>query len=113
MWLMHDGDPAHFIRDGKQFLDSDYPGRWIGRNGTVWWPPRSPDLTPVVFYLWGHLKGKGRALKFAVATAVRHTPGIFQCTGNSWRHRAQTCVETNGEHFQKHVQTLRRYYVEI
>ncbi|GBL73687.1 hypothetical protein AVEN_230681-1 [Araneus ventricosus] len=34
----------------------EYPGRWIGRGGPVLWPPRSPDLTSLDFFLWGHLK---------------------------------------------------------
>jgi hypothetical protein len=33
-----------------------YPGRWIGRQGPIAWPPRSPGLTPTDFFLWGHLK---------------------------------------------------------
>ena len=28
------------------------------RRGPVEWPPRSPDLTPPVFFLWGYLKDK-------------------------------------------------------
>jgi hypothetical protein len=30
------------------FLDETFPGRWVGRGGPTAWPPRSPDLTPVV-----------------------------------------------------------------
>ncbi|EFN72314.1 hypothetical protein EAG_00021, partial [Camponotus floridanus] len=34
-----------------------FEGRWIGRNGpTINWPARSPDLTPLDFFLWGKLK---------------------------------------------------------
>ena len=25
-------------------------------GGAVAWPPRSPDLTPLDYYLWGHMK---------------------------------------------------------
>ena len=25
-------------------------------GGDVAWPPRSPELTPLDFYLWGHMK---------------------------------------------------------
>jgi hypothetical protein len=31
-------------------------GRWIGRGGPIAWPPRSPDLTPLDFFLWGYVK---------------------------------------------------------
>lgn len=30
----------------------------ISKNGDFPWPPRSPDLTPPDFYLWGYLKSK-------------------------------------------------------
>lgn len=30
--------------------------RWIGRRGTIEWPARSPDITPLDYFLWGHLK---------------------------------------------------------
>ncbi|XP_075149038.1 uncharacterized protein LOC142222673 [Haematobia irritans] len=32
--------------------------RVISRNGDVNWPPRSCDLTPLNFFLWGYLKEK-------------------------------------------------------
>jgi hypothetical protein len=56
MWLMHDGAPPHFGRAVRDHLNITYPNRWIGRGGPFPWPPRSPDLTPLDFFLWGHLK---------------------------------------------------------
>jgi hypothetical protein len=33
--------------------------RWIGRGSPfIPWPPYSPDLTPMDFFIWGHLKGR-------------------------------------------------------
>jgi len=29
---------------------------WIGRGGTIAWPPRSPDLTPLDFSVWRYVK---------------------------------------------------------
>ena len=28
------------------------------RDGLTPWPPRSPDITPVDFFLWGYVKDK-------------------------------------------------------
>lgn len=56
MIFQHDGCPAHFQRDVRGHLDEAYPARWIGRGGPVPWPARSPDLTPLDFYLWGRMK---------------------------------------------------------
>ena len=30
--------------------------KWIGRGGSVAWPPRSPDLTSPDYFLWGLVK---------------------------------------------------------
>jgi hypothetical protein len=37
----------------RSYLDETLPGQRIGRRGSVEYPPRSPDLTPLDFYLWG------------------------------------------------------------
>lgn len=56
MWLQHDGAPAHFSNIVRGFLNANYRRRWIGRGGPVSWPPRSPDLNPLDFFLWGRMK---------------------------------------------------------
>ena len=40
------------------FLDATFPNRWIGRDGPTPWPPRSPDITLLDFFLWGYVKDK-------------------------------------------------------
>jgi len=40
----------------KDFLNESFPNRWLGRRGTIPWPPRSSDLTSLDYYLWGHMK---------------------------------------------------------
>lgn len=40
----------------KKQLTGTYGHRWIGNRGSVRWPPRSPDLNPMDFLIWGHLK---------------------------------------------------------
>ena len=40
------------------FLDATFPNRWIGRDGPTPWPPRSPDITPLDFFVWGYVKDK-------------------------------------------------------
>jgi hypothetical protein len=37
-------------------LDESFPNRWLGHGGPIAWPPRSPDLTPLDYYIWGHMK---------------------------------------------------------
>ena len=52
----YDGAPAHFALDVREYLNNVFPNRWIGRGGPVQWPPRSPDLTPMDFFIWGEMK---------------------------------------------------------
>ncbi|KZC14695.1 hypothetical protein WN55_07192, partial [Dufourea novaeangliae] len=56
MWFQQDGCPAHSARIITQFLNVTFEDHWICRAGNHKWPARSPDLTPLDFYLWGKLK---------------------------------------------------------
>ena len=55
MYFQHDGAPPHYSRLAREYLHSSFPNRWLGRGGPVAWPPRSPDLTPLDYYIWGHM----------------------------------------------------------
>ena len=46
-----DGAPPHLSMDVQGSLNATFPNRWIGCNGSICWPQRSPDLTPLHFYL--------------------------------------------------------------
>ena len=39
-------------------LQETFPGRVISCRGNINWPPRSCDLTPLDFFLWGHTKDR-------------------------------------------------------
>ena len=56
VYFQHDGAPPHYGLQVHRYLDYQFPEAWIGRRGPVEWPSRSPDLSPLDFYLWGHLK---------------------------------------------------------
>jgi hypothetical protein len=51
MWYMHDGAPANCSRAVRDVLSNNYHDRWIGRGGPTAWPPWSPDLHHLDFYL--------------------------------------------------------------
>lgn len=54
---MHDGAPLHFSVNVGNFLNRQYPNKWIGRgnNCSQDWPPHSPDLNKCDYFLWGEL----------------------------------------------------------
>lgn len=55
IWFQQDGCPAHNARPVQEFLRTTFPERLICGRGTIPWPARSPDLSPLDFFLWGHL----------------------------------------------------------
>ena len=56
VWFHQDGAPAHVATETKFLLSSVFDSRVISRDFPCEWPPRSPDLTPCDYYLWGVVK---------------------------------------------------------
>ena len=50
--------PALNARVTYENLDKKFSQRWIGTNGSLGWSARSPDNTPLNFFLWGQLKSE-------------------------------------------------------
>ena len=58
MMFQQDGAPPHWGSDVRRSLNATSANRWIRRDGPTPWPPRSPDITPLDFFLWGYVKDK-------------------------------------------------------
>ncbi|CAK1592334.1 unnamed protein product [Parnassius mnemosyne] len=57
-WFQQDGATAHTSNVAMPVVRQLFPNKVISRRGDIPWPPRSPDLTPMDFFLWGYLKTK-------------------------------------------------------
>lgn len=112
MWYMHDGAPAHFSILVRNYLNEVYPNRWIGRGGPQPWPPRSPDLNSLDFFLWGHLKSIVYSTPINTIDdlrnriiggfeTIRNTPGMLERVRQSMRRRVEACITAGGSHFQQ------------
>ena len=91
----------------RRYLDQKFPDAWIGRCGPVEWPPGSPDLSPLDFYLWGHLKAvvyqvKIRDinhLKERITNAITSiTSQVLMRVHQQWETRIKMCFRNNGNH---------------
>nr|WP_253308809.1 DUF4817 domain-containing protein [Rickettsia endosymbiont of Ceutorhynchus assimilis] len=110
MIFQHDGCPAHYRLTIRELLEQRFPNRWIGRGGPIPWPARSPDLTPLDFYVWGHLK------EIVYATEVNTREELIEriqngvailrqnfsnrVTRTEVRRRARDCIRNGGSHFE-------------
>lgn len=106
-----DGAPVHFGIIVRNWLNTNYPDRWIGRGGPIELPARSPDLTPCDFYLWGCMKD----LVYAVPTRTREQLRERIMQAGEWirenlqhfrmrdaiRRRLEACIRQNGGHFEQ------------
>lgn len=113
-WFMHDGAPPHFSMNVRNFLNHQYPNRWIGRgnNCPQRWPPRSPDLNKCDFFLWGTLKEFVYSSPVASqeelwnriihkCTSIRNNQQLLDRVDFNFRRRINLCVRENGDHFEQ------------
>ncbi|GFW60954.1 hypothetical protein TNCV_4871651 [Trichonephila clavipes] len=56
LWFQQDGATCHTARATIDLLKDTFGDRLVSRFGPVNWPPRSCDLTPLDYFLWGYVK---------------------------------------------------------
>ena len=115
MWFQHDGCPTHYAVNVREYLNIQFPTRWIGRGSLFLWPPRSPDLTVLDFYLWGRLKDivyKTRpTTREDMILRIRNgiasiSVAEIETAVNGTRRRLQSCIDNKDKHFEH----LRKNY---
>jgi len=110
MIYQHDGAPAHFCREVRDILNARFPDRWMGRNGPITWPARSPDLNVLDFFVWGHIKrlvedrrqGTENEIREAIVAAFGTImPDMAHRATRDIVRRAELCIREGGRHFEQ------------
>lgn len=112
MWFQNDGAPCHFAVSVRQHLNETYRNRWIGRSGTISWPPRSPDLNPIDFFIWGCYKEIVYAKECAneselrqklqeAENRIRQMPRAFVDLRSNFLRRCRLCIQVAERHFEQ------------
>ncbi|KAJ4430239.1 hypothetical protein ANN_22451 [Periplaneta americana] len=102
---------VRFVRPVTQYLNKTYPGRWIGRVEVISWPPRSLDLTPLDYCLWGWLKSEvyKRRVKtreelltriLHACAQVKESPNQLRSATQQLLTRSAKCIEVDGGLFE-------------
>ena len=105
-YYQQDGATCHTSYAGMRETGSLFKDRIISKN---LWPPRSPDLTPAVFFLRGLLKGK--VYKNTPRTIEQHKDAIHQeiqavnvdtlrKVFQNLEKRIQVCLDVKGDQFR-------------
>lgn len=107
--FQQDGAGPHNARIVTDYLNEQFPGRWMGRYGPIRWPARSPDLNPLDFFLWGYCKEEiyktlpediddlDMRLRHAIWAIEEDVMANVQ--GNLLK-RMRACVRMDGAHFE-------------
>lgn len=112
MYLQMDGCPAHYALDVRGFLNASYANRWIGRQGPVAWPARSPDMTPLDYFLWGTMKQRVYSVPINTEEELRgrivhcvnyikNNPEMIRRATQQIAVRAGLCLQERGGHFEQ------------
>lgn len=108
--FQQDGAPPHYVLPVRQWLNDNFPNQWIGRRGPIEWPARSPDLSPLDFFLWGHLKSMVyktepeniQDLRQRINHECRSIPRqVFQNVRFGFEQRLYQCLAENGGQFEQ------------
>jgi hypothetical protein len=114
--LQLDGAPPHFHGNVRVLLNRVLPQRWIGRaaangdNNLLPWPPRSPDLTPCDFFLWGFVKDSVYVPPLPTSIQERRarishaleaiTADMLHRVWDEFDYRVDVCRVTQGAHIE-------------
>ena len=107
--FQQDGAPPRWGLIVRDFLNETFPNRWIGRNGPTPWPPRSPDITPLDFFLWGYVKDRVyrtpvRDVETLQSRIIEVLTSVNEeMLENTWReieYRLDILRATNGAHVE-------------
>jgi hypothetical protein len=100
---------AH-LEEVREYLNTRFPGQWIGRAAPIAGSPRSQDLTPLEFFLWGVVKDRvfvphlpAYVVEFRtriIAAVAEVTPEMLSSVWQDSDYRWEVCRITNGSHIE-------------
>ncbi|XP_031327482.1 uncharacterized protein LOC116158782 [Photinus pyralis] len=105
-FFQQDGATAHTANETLRYLQEFYGDRIIS---TGLWPPSSPDLTPLDYFLFGRIKNnifKNRLhtleeLERAIRQEINDvTQDELERVFENMKRRVNLCLEVNGGHFE-------------
>jgi hypothetical protein len=94
------GTCVMLLRAVRGVYSITYHGLWMGRGGPTAWPPNSPDLNPLDFYLLGHLQ------TLAYALPLDHEGKLHHRIVDAWQIRLKYHSILSGRDVWRHALNL-------
>ena len=105
-YFQQDGATPHTANLVQDYLKDKFGDQFIGKKQ---WPPRSPDLNPCDYFLWGYLKSKVYKplpytldqLKANITREIRNiNNSVLNSTFFNFSKRCDLIIEKNGGHIE-------------
>ena len=111
LFFQQDGATPHYALRVRDYLNEVLPQHWFGRRGSIEWPPRSPDLTPIDFFFGGFEKNKvnEKNLKtvneledyiYDAFREIDENRNLCRTVCQSVLDRCEECCNVGGGHFE-------------
>ncbi|GBO35361.1 hypothetical protein AVEN_41616-1 [Araneus ventricosus] len=109
VWFQHDGAPPHKVSSVQPYILDTFQQPVIGYGGCLEWPPRSPDMNPLNFFLWGYIKQRVYATPPPILIELRNritdacacvSPAMLYNVQREVQSRVQMCIVAEGYHFE-------------
>ena len=107
LYFQQDGAPPHTANSVQNWLKEKFGQKFIPKE---MWPPRSPDLSPCDYYLWGYLRTKVYSptpnnleeLKANITREVKSIkPETLISTFQNLEIRLKKVIDVNGGHIKE------------
>ena len=117
IWFQQDNATCYSAEATLIVLRPVFEDRIISRRADVLWPPRSCNLTPLDYYLWGAVEDKCYAYKPEIIDAVmeniREAIGgiqlhIIDNVLKNWTYRVGYCMTSRGSHLNEIISIIKR-----
>ena len=114
-WWQQDSATSHTTNNVLDFVKEKFRGRVISRRSEVPWPPYSPDMNPLDFFLWGFVLDQVKRikpttideLKIAVEGVVSTVPEeMVRAAAANLRKRCEACLAASGGHFEYFLKSM-------
>lgn len=107
LYFQQDGATCHTAHATMDLLRGKFGDSFISRGGPHIWPPRSCDLTPLDYFLWGYVKSLVYSngpenlddLEANIRNAIAGIPAeMCHRVIENWKDRVMQCKMSRGGH---------------
>ena len=121
LWFQQDGARCHTSNLSLEWIREKFGTRVISGNTAIPWPARSPDKSPLDYFLWGNSEAELCRVKPCDLEELKEVVNDFvdnldedvvRRAVRDVRPRAELCIKMGGGHFESQLKKYKRGTIE-